>query len=535
MRKKKTIITVIICIILVLIMILSTIVPAFAKEPNTSWDALDISKSVEFEDYNIERFQTELKRAVTNNIYGYINDILKEYPEYSESKEKYIKQGLYADLAIFVNVDNEEEPSIVVDSLVLHIGDKNNRNMFPIQILDELPGRKVGEKFKVHVESSAYNTAFGGKKADYYITVNRIVKPHFYAYDNITDEYAKNILDFESAAHFKSVIEEEAKSHLNEFITSTTQEYILKQAKVKVTRRLIQQKADQYEQLIINQAFKGNEEEYIDSVCKKTGQSIEEYRANIEKRFERSAPAELLYLYIADKENIKIDNEKFEAYVKSLSNEGNNGALSQIYYLYDSTYEDGEQYLKRQYIIKEVIDMLNNYELDFNTVYEKETKKQKKQKNIHIETTDGEGYINYTIPPYSGFKSYMSYKTITNESSKQYQLQKIATSSYNGLRTINGRYLIAVGTHFKAEIGTYIDLVLQNGNIIPCIVGEIKSDEHTDGSRIFTTANNCCSEFITDNTKLPATVKTTGNVSNVQDGWNSPVGNFIVYDTKLIF
>ena len=127
----------------------------------------------------------------------------------------------------------------------------------------------------------------------------------------------------------------------------------------------------------------------------------------------------------------------------------------------------------------------------------------------------------------------MSYKAISNTGSKQYKLQQVAQSSYNGLRMVNGRYLIAIGTYFKADVGTYIDLVLQNGNVIPCVVGDIKSDEHTDSTRIFTSANNCCSEFITDNKHLPATVQMTGNVSNIQEGWNSPVANFIVYDTKL--
>lgn len=107
--------------------------------------------------------------------------------------------------------------------------------------------------------------------------------------------------------------------------------------------------------------------------------------------------------------------------------------------------------------------------------------------------------VEYDIPNNNGFKSYMSYDAITSKSSKQYILQKdYAYTGKYGIRQINGRYCVAIGTSFKVEVGTYFDILLENGTIIPCIVGDIKADIDTEDNNIVTTSNGCVSEFIVD-------------------------------------
>ena len=46
--------------------------------------------------------------------------------------------------------------------------------------------------------------------------------------------------------------------------------------------------------------------------------------------------------------------------------------------------------------------------------------------------------------------------------------------SNRGIATINGRYLVAVSTTFGG-VGDYIDIVLSNGEVIPCIIADAKS------------------------------------------------------------
>lgn len=143
-------------------------------------------------------------------------------------------------------------------------------------------------------------------------------------------------------------------------------------------------------------------------------------------------------------------------------------------------------------------------------------------------------YIEYSVPNNDGFKSYMGYKTITSKTSKQYDIQQnYAYTGFYGIRQVNGRYCIALGSYCNASLGQYVDLILANGEIIPCIMAEAKSDAHTDNNNLFTISNNCCSEFIVDTSSLHEDAKQKGNISYCCEEWNSPVTIIKVYDENI--
>lgn len=142
-------------------------------------------------------------------------------------------------------------------------------------------------------------------------------------------------------------------------------------------------------------------------------------------------------------------------------------------------------------------------------------------------------YTTYSINNHSGLKSYMSYKALTSKSSYQYRLQQKADTDNNGFRKVNKRYCVAVGTVFNAQIGQYLDAELENGEIIKCIVGDIKADKDTDKSNTFT-KNGCCLEFIVDTKHLDETCKVMGDCSNLYNEWNSPCKEYRIYDINVI-
>ena len=143
-------------------------------------------------------------------------------------------------------------------------------------------------------------------------------------------------------------------------------------------------------------------------------------------------------------------------------------------------------------------------------------------------------YIEYTIPENNGFKSYMSYTTITNKSSSQKELQSIAYTGNYGIRMVEDRYCIAIGTAFNSNIGDCVDLILKNGEVIKCVVADIKADEHTKEDNITTKSNGCVSEFIVDTNKLDESVKKIGDVSFCQEIWKSEVRNMRMYEQNLL-
>lgn len=134
------------------------------------------------------------------------------------------------------------------------------------------------------------------------------------------------------------------------------------------------------------------------------------------------------------------------------------------------------------------------------------------------------------VPDYSGFKSFMGHN-VFGASSNQYALQQVAyTDEKTGLRMINNRYIVAVGSGCNTYIGQYFDLVLKNGTVIPCVMGDQKANCHTDSTNLITIHNNCCSEFIVDMSTLDDTVMYRGDVSFMYKSWESPVDKIITYD-----
>lgn len=145
-------------------------------------------------------------------------------------------------------------------------------------------------------------------------------------------------------------------------------------------------------------------------------------------------------------------------------------------------------------------------------------------------------YTSYDAPYTSGFKSYMDYRTITSEVSPQYELQnEYAYTGNYGIRMVNDRYCIALGSYFTSNIGQYVDLVLENGAIIPCILADQKDDEHTDDTNAITMHNGCVSEFVVDTDSLISDAKTYGDISYCDAAWDARVVEVRVYDENIFY
>lgn len=176
-------------------------------------------------------------------------------------------------------------------------------------------------------------------------------------------------------------------------------------------------------------------------------------------------------------------------------------------------YENGDAYVKSEYVLDEDTGYASytQYVLDNNI-----------------------GYNLYQVPKSSGFKSFMDYRTITCNSSAQYQLQTSnAVTGLYGIRMVNDRYCVAIGSYFTSRIGQYFDLILENGTVIPCILADQKADEHTDENNIITVSSGCMSEFIVDSDLLSDSVKKHGDISYCKDEWDSPVSEVKIYNKNI--
>lgn len=113
------------------------------------------------------------------------------------------------------------------------------------------------------------------------------------------------------------------------------------------------------------------------------------------------------------------------------------------------------------------------------------------------------------------FKTYMDYRKIKDKTSKQWNLQQLATTNEKGFRVFNGRYLVAVGSYYATEVGKELKITLDNGFVFYAMVGDIKMDIHTDANNQYVPINGNIIEFIVDIDKLDPKTKKLGDISNL--------------------
>ena len=133
--------------------------------------------------------------------------------------------------------------------------------------------------------------------------------------------------------------------------------------------------------------------------------------------------------------------------------------------------------------------------------------------------------------------SYMDWRTITDPSSEQWALQQHCyTDTTTGIRMCNGRYCIALGQEHTDRKGQYVDVTLDNGILIQCIVADCKRYCDTQGGYGVIGADGGIIEFVVDEDYLPYDVTLMGsNEAQFDWAWQSPVRKVVVLDSVFNF
>lgn len=149
------------------------------------------------------------------------------------------------------------------------------------------------------------------------------------------------------------------------------------------------------------------------------------------------------------------------------------------------------------------------------------------------EEISGKLYVLPVCSTYAGMKTYEDYRCITDDTSYQYELQLMAYTDKDGFRKIDNRYLVAIGTHFEAECGTLFDIILENDEKIPAIVGDIKADIHTDVWNVYS-IGKCATEFIIDSDVMSKELLSIGDISFYCEEWKAKVKSLYTYDKNIL-
>lgn len=100
----------------------------------------------------------------------------------------------------------------------------------------------------------------------------------------------------------------------------------------------------------------------------------------------------------------------------------------------------------------------------------------------------------------------------------------------------NGRYCIALGQEHTDRKGQYVDVTLDNGIVIQCIVADCKQYCDTQGGYGVIGADGGIIEFVVDADYLPYDVTLMGsNEAQFDWAWQSPVRKIVVLETVFNF
>ncbi|MCM1578415.1 MAG: hypothetical protein NC078_06425 [Ruminococcus sp.] len=129
----------------------------------------------------------------------------------------------------------------------------------------------------------------------------------------------------------------------------------------------------------------------------------------------------------------------------------------------------------------------------------------------------------------TGFKTYMDYRAITNKRSAQYKLQQQAYTDEQGLRRIDDDVCVALGTGYASKCGERFEITLDSGNTFTAIVGDIKSDAHTDSTNRYvelSEGRGDMVEFIVDTKELDKKIRRMGSIGGYEE-YSGSVTNIV--------
>lgn len=110
------------------------------------------------------------------------------------------------------------------------------------------------------------------------------------------------------------------------------------------------------------------------------------------------------------------------------------------------------------------------------------------------------------------FKAYTDYRCLTSKTSKQYALQQKAYTDNQGLRRLNGYYMVAIGKGWNIPVGHTCEITLSSGQKVYCVVSDVKQNRHTDHTNRYDCKGGVL-EFIVDTKALPRQIKRLGDIS----------------------
>lgn len=158
-----------------------------------------------------------------------------------------------------------------------------------------------------------------------------------------------------------------------------------------------------------------------------------------------------------------------------------------------------------------------------------ETDDNKTTININNQTIENTPKLTIKYTPLgvpninNSFKTWMSYKAVTNKNSPQYKfIHTYGWSDSEGFMRCSGErdlgveqdyYLIAIGSYYGTDIGAKYRITLDTGRVFYGALADSKNNKHTNSTNQYIPKNGNMVEFLVDTSKLNKEVKKMGSAN----------------------
>jgi len=119
--------------------------------------------------------------------------------------------------------------------------------------------------------------------------------------------------------------------------------------------------------------------------------------------------------------------------------------------------------------------------------------------------------------------TFMGWSCVTSRTSLQYQLRERSGEHYDseGFAIIDGRYVIACTTLY-GQVGDYVDFYRENGDVLHCVIGDIKNQNDSGCNQYGHKNGQCVVEFVVQYSMWYPSHANPGTAS-CHPEWNSRV------------
>ena len=224
-------------------------------------------------------------------------------------------------------------------------------------------GAKVGDKVKgdVTFPEDYGNDDLNGQTVTFEYTVKGIYSADPVALADMTDEQVNTVFGkagVTTNAQLTTQIEKDLKQQLYSAEVDKIKSYMIENSTVEIPDEYLQARLNEYIASFTKENVKDGQtlKKYLKSNYNMTvDQATEKWKENLTDQIK----TEFIFGLIAEKENIKMDDDAFSSYVDYIVS-ASNGQFSkadEVYKYFGSGHKDeGKTYLKNQYLVNKAID-----------------------------------------------------------------------------------------------------------------------------------------------------------------------------------